>query len=97
MTYRNRLETLRRTLLEQRAAYDRELAQVNKTGEEKARRDHLDAHFIKDAKIKGIGPALTARLTMDNIETALDIDQRVYNVNGRLEAKKALALIALAR
>ncbi len=93
VTYRNRLETLRRTLLDQRAAYDRELAQINKTGEEKARRDHLDAHFIKDAKIKGIGPALTARLTAWNIETALDIDQRVYSVNG-IGGQKALGLFA---
>jgi DNA-binding helix-hairpin-helix protein with protein kinase domain len=91
--YHSRLQSLRRTLLDQKVAYDRELAQTRERGEEKARRDHLDAHFIKDANIKGIGEALTRRLAAWNIETALDVDRRIYGVNG-IGEKKALALLA---
>ena len=81
---------------QQRPLMDAEIAAATKDGERKAREQHLNAHLIEKAKIKGIGRALTARLAAWNIETALDIGNAVYSVNGIGEAK-AQALFAWRR
>ena len=80
-------QQLRSKLLTQRNDYEAELQRVKETAQETAQRNHLDAHFIAHARIKGIGPALSAKLATYNIETALDIDQRVSAVNGIGDAK----------
>ncbi len=90
---RERLATARGSMVKQRSAYDVEIAQVRLAGLEQAKRQYLDAKFIRDAKIKGIGPQLTARLAAWNIETALDIDARVHSVSG-IGEQKAIALFA---
>jgi len=90
--HRSRLQGLRTTLLEQKRSYDSELARVQQTGREKAQNNYLDSQFISHAKIKGIGKALSARLELAGIETALDVDDRVRMVSGIGEAK-ARALI----
>lgn len=88
---RTRLKTTHDAVIVQRSKYDAEIADVKRTGEQQAKKLFLDSHFIRDAKIKGIGPSLTARLEAWNIETALDIDQRVQSVSG-IGAQKADAL-----
>jgi DNA-binding helix-hairpin-helix protein with protein kinase domain len=84
---RQRLAQIRTGLNAQRAAYDAELVQIRQTGEMQARKQYLDSQFIKASRIKGIGPALTARLASWNIETALDVTSAVYQVQGIGPAK----------
>ena len=90
---REQLSTARSSMVGQRSAYEVEIAKVKRTGEEQAKRRYLDSKFISDAKIKGIGPQLKARLAAWNIETALDVDARVNAVSG-IGAQKAFALFA---
>jgi len=84
---RSRLAQIRTTLSGQRSAYESELAHVRQTGEMQARQQYLDSQLIRNAKIKGIGPALTARLQYWNIESALDVTYAVNHVQGIGPAK----------
>lgn len=84
---RARLAKIRTTLSGQRAVYDAELAHARLTAEVQAKQQYLDSQLIRNAKIKGIGLALTSRLQIWNIESALDITHAVYQVQGIGPAK----------
>lgn len=86
---RSRLAQIRTTLSAQRAVYESELAHVRQTGEAQARQQYLDSQLIRNSKIRGIGPALTARLQYWNIESALDVTYAVSQVQGIGPAKAA--------
>ncbi|HZO92502.1 MAG TPA: hypothetical protein VFB22_01940 [Candidatus Baltobacteraceae bacterium] len=88
-TMRQQLAQVKTLLSAQRATYEAEIRRVRETGEAEAKKHYLDSQFIRAAKIKGIGPALTARLAYWNIETALDITDAVYRVQGIGPAKAA--------
>ena len=81
------------SLLKQRAVLDKDLNEVKRVGEETAKRKHLDSYFISGARISGIGPQLSNRLAANNIETALDIDDRIHAVSG-IGFQKASSLFA---
>ncbi len=86
------LAAVRDALLAQRSAFDAEIAGARRRGEEEAKRRYLDSQFIRDAKIRGIGHPLAARLATWNIETALDVDERAHGIPG-ITRHKALALL----
>jgi DNA-binding helix-hairpin-helix protein with protein kinase domain len=88
-TIRARLAQIKTTLSGQRAVYDAELDHVRLTGELQAKKQYMDSQLIRNAKIKGIGPALSSRLQIWNIESALDVTQSVYQVQGIGPAKAA--------
>ena len=92
-TLRSRLGQIRATLVGQRAIYEAEIAHVRQTGEIQARQQYLDSQLIRNAKVKGIGPALTARLQYWNVESALDVTHAIYQVQG-IGPAKAAALFA---
>jgi DNA-binding helix-hairpin-helix protein with protein kinase domain len=91
VTQRERLAAARSLMTGQRDAYEAEVAQIRRTGEQQAKRSYMDSQFIRDAKIKGIGRELSSRLGAYGIETALDIDDRVRDVPG-IGEQKATAL-----
>jgi DNA-binding helix-hairpin-helix protein with protein kinase domain len=92
-TTRERLAQIRARMNGQRSVYETELAEKRRTGEADALKHYLDTRLIRDAKIRGIGDALTSRLRMWNIESALDVTAAVYNVQG-IGPAKAAALFA---
>ncbi len=90
---RQRLSAVHASTIAQRPSYEADIAQVRRTGEEKAKRQYLDSQFIRGAKIRGIGDKLATRLAAADIETALDIDNRIYAVSG-IGNQKAVDLFA---
>jgi len=89
---RGELAAIHDTLIAQRSAFEAEIAGARRRGEEEAKRRYLDSQFIRDAKVRGIGRPLAARLATWNIETALDVDERAHGIPG-IGRQKALALL----
>jgi DNA-binding helix-hairpin-helix protein with protein kinase domain len=89
---RGELAAIHDSLLTQRSAFESEVAGARRRGEEEAKRRYLDSQFIRDAKVRGIGRPLAARLATWNIETALDVDEGAHRVPG-IGRTKALALL----
>lgn len=73
--------------------HKREIDQLKATVETSQLRAFLNRRYIRTAAIDGIGESLKTALLNYNIETAADIDQRIYSVPG-IGAARGLALEA---
>jgi DNA-binding helix-hairpin-helix protein with protein kinase domain len=71
----------------QKSQREAAIAGAQQNAQQKTLDHYLDTCFISAAKLKGFGPSLQSNLVSFNIETALDIDNRVYQVYGIGEVK----------
>jgi DNA-binding helix-hairpin-helix protein with protein kinase domain len=91
-----RLEKMKADLLNQRARYDAELAELIRNREKAERTKFLDSFEIRSAQIQGFGDKRKADLLSFGIETALDITDAVYRIPG-IKVARAQALFAWKR